>query len=163
MNTNAWRLHWQVITNAWGLHWQVITNAGQANAATGDQGVADCQLVAETLGSALGVPPTQVLVMSTGVIGRRIKLEPLLEAIPKIVSGLGASAKDALQAAVAITTTDLVSKTAALEVRFLALHPTFHVPPFFFSSPSLYASLPIPLPLLTAQRVLARDTCPFGP
>ncbi len=78
--------------------------------------MADCKKVAEGLGAALGVPPSQILVMSTGVIGRRIKLDPLLAAIPTIVSGLGSSARDALQAAVAITTTDLVSKTAALEV-----------------------------------------------
>ncbi len=77
----------------------------------------DCRRVAQELGSALGVGAEQVLVMSTGVIGRRIKLEPLLEAIPKIVSALGSSPADALKAGVAITTTDIVSKTAALEVR----------------------------------------------
>lgn len=52
----------------------------------------------------------------TGVIGRRIKLQPLLDSVPKLVAKLGASAEDAHHAAVGITTTDLVSKSAAIEV-----------------------------------------------
>ena len=51
-----------------------------------------------------------------GVIGRRIKLQALLESVPKLVSNLGSSPEDAHHAAVGITTTDLVSKSAAIEV-----------------------------------------------
>lgn len=51
-----------------------------------------------------------------GVIGRRIKLQALLDSVPKLVSNLGPSAEDAHHAAVGITTTDLVSKSAAIEV-----------------------------------------------
>ena len=53
------------------------------------------------------------------MIGRRIKLQALLDSVPKLVSKLGPSAEDAHHAAVGITTTDLVSKSAAIEV------PTF--------------------------------------
>ena len=65
------------------------------------------------------MPPRspQVLLLSTGVIGRRIKLDALLASLPQLVAGLGASVEDAHHAAVAVTTTDLVSKSAALEVR----------------------------------------------
>lgn len=52
----------------------------------------------------------------SGVIGRRIKLQALLDSVPKLVSTLGPSAEDAHHAAVGITTTDLVSKSAAIEV-----------------------------------------------
>ena len=55
--------------------------------------------------------------MCTGVIGRRIKLQPLLDSVPKLVANLGASVEDAHHAAVGITTTDLVSKSAAIEVK----------------------------------------------
>ena len=68
------------------------------------------------MAAALGVPAEDVLLESTGVIGRRIKLEPLLAALPALAAGLGAGASDAHRAAVAITTTDLASKAAALEV-----------------------------------------------
>jgi N-acetylglutamate synthase/N-acetylornithine aminotransferase len=56
------------------------------------------------------------LVLVTGVIGRRMKMDAFVPAIPELVKSLGSSAADAHRAAVAITTTDLVSKEAALEV-----------------------------------------------
>lgn len=54
--------------------------------------------------------------MWAGVIGRRIKLQALLDSVPKLVSKLGPGPEDAHHAAVGITTTDLVSKSAAIEV-----------------------------------------------
>lgn len=53
----------------------VQVNAGQANAATGDQGYRDCLESADAVAKALGVAPGEVLLESTGVIGRRIKME----------------------------------------------------------------------------------------
>lgn len=53
---------------------QVLVNAGQANAATGTQGYADCVASAEAVAAAMGVPRDDVLIESTGVIGRRIKV-----------------------------------------------------------------------------------------
>ena len=111
----------------------VLINAGQANAATGDLGYADCELSAAELKKALGSAGDEsLLLLSTGVIGRRIKMEPLVKSLPTLVKGLGATAEDALHAAVAVTTTDLVSKSAALEVTFFL----FSV--FFFSFPSSF-------------------------
>jgi glutamate N-acetyltransferase/amino-acid N-acetyltransferase len=83
----------------------VMTNAGQANAATGTQGYEDALACAGACADALGVPRDDVLVMSTGVIGRRLKMHAFLPAIPQLVPTLGASADDAHRAAVAITTT----------------------------------------------------------
>ena len=100
----------------------VLANAGQANAATGSQGYADAVACAEAVAAALNasggpaVSPRDVLLLSTGVIGRRIKMTPMLEAIPQLPATLGSSQEDGHRAAVAITTTDLVSKEAALRV-----------------------------------------------
>ncbi|PNW71168.1 hypothetical protein CHLRE_16g694850v5 [Chlamydomonas reinhardtii] len=94
----------------------VMTNAGQANAATGTQGYEDSVACAQALAAALGVEADDVLLQSTGVIGRRMKMESFLPAIPQLPASLGASTADAHRAAVAITTTDLVSKEAALRV-----------------------------------------------
>jgi hypothetical protein len=44
----------------------VLTNAGQANAATGDQGYADALECAKATAAALGIKPEEVLLMSTG-------------------------------------------------------------------------------------------------
>ena len=96
---------------------QVLINAGQANAATGDAGYQDCVESAEAVAAALGISPAEVLLLSTGVIGRRIKMDALKSSVPKLASSLGDSVEDAHHAAVAITTTDLVSKSAALKAR----------------------------------------------
>lgn len=45
-----------------------------------------------------------------------MKMDTFVPAIPELVKSLGASKEDAHRAAVAITTTDLVSKEAALQV-----------------------------------------------
>jgi N-acetylglutamate synthase/N-acetylornithine aminotransferase len=55
-------------------------------------------------------------VLTAGVIGRRMKMDAFVPAIPELIKSLGSSPADAHRAAVAITTTDLVSKEAALEV-----------------------------------------------
>ena len=59
--------------------------------------------------------------MSTGVIGRRMRIEALTGALPELAGTLERSPAAGLHAAVAITTTDLVSKTAALEVQCPAI------------------------------------------
>ena len=94
----------------------VLVNAGQANAATGEQGYADSVASAKAVGQALSVDPDEVLLLSTGVIGRRIKMDQLIASVPVLAGAIGASTEDAHRAAVAITTTDLVSKSVALEV-----------------------------------------------
>jgi glutamate N-acetyltransferase/amino-acid N-acetyltransferase len=92
----------------------ILCNAGQANAATGDQGWADAVESARVLGQALNVPSESILLASTGVIGQRIKMEVLKGAIPELVAAASAKGGDA--AAKAITTTDLVTKSIALEM-----------------------------------------------
>lgn len=93
----------------------VLINAGQANAATGDAGWADSVASADAVAAALGVPAGAVLLESTGVIGRRIKMDELLAGVPQLAGALSAEPEAGRAAAVAITTTDLVSKSAALE------------------------------------------------
>eukprot|EP00892_Ulva_mutabilis_P004249 jgi/Ulvmu1/2196/UM013_0042.1 len=94
----------------------VLTNAGQANAATGDAGMADAVASQEKAAQELGCDAGDVLIMSTGVIGRRIKLDALQAALPALAGNLGTGNDCAQRAAVAITTTDLVSKSCAVEV-----------------------------------------------
>lgn len=94
----------------------VLINAGQANAATGELGYQDSVASAERAAEALGCAPDEVLLESTGVIGKRIVMDKLLEAVPELAANLGKGVDDSHRAAVSITTTDLVSKSAAIEV-----------------------------------------------
>lgn len=91
----------------------ILCNAGQANAATGLQGWEDAVESAKLLGAALNIPPESILIASTGVIGRRIKMDALKAGIPQLVAEASENGGDA--AAQAIITTDLVTKSIALE------------------------------------------------
>ncbi len=91
----------------------ILCNAGQANAGTGEQGWLDAELSAKVLGEALGISPDLILLASTGVIGQRIRMDALTAGIPKLVAELSPTGSDA--AAQAIITTDLVTKSIALE------------------------------------------------
>ncbi len=94
----------------------LLINAGQANAATGDAGAADAKATAEELSSALGIAMEDILLMSTGVIGKRIKMDKLMPAIPVLAQNIENSTAAANAAATAICTTDLVRKTVAIEL-----------------------------------------------
>jgi len=91
----------------------ILCNAGQANAATGNQGWFDALESALAIAQALNISSESVLLASTGVIGQRIKMDALRSGIPKVVAALSDTGSDA--AAGAIITTDLVTKSIALE------------------------------------------------
>ena len=91
----------------------ILCNSGQANAATGEAGWDDAVASANALATALKIAPEAILLASTGVIGQRIKMDALIAGIPRLVAAATHEGGDA--AAKAIMTTDLVSKSIALE------------------------------------------------
>ncbi len=93
----------------------ILCNAGQANAATGSQGWTTVLEQAKLVGEGLAISPDAVLVASTGVIGQQIPLPKIAAAMPALVSNLSDTGSD--QAAQAIVTTDLVTKSIALEAK----------------------------------------------
>jgi len=92
----------------------VIVNSGNANAATGEAGVQAARGTAEALASHLGCRPNEVIVSSTGVIGRRLPVEKINEAIPSLVENLQPTSLELL--ARGIMTTDTVPKIATARV-----------------------------------------------
>lgn len=91
----------------------ILCNAGQANAATGSPGWEDALESAHVLSQLLQISPDAILLASTGVIGQRIKMDALKAALPQLVSLLSEQGSEST--AKAITTTDLVPKSIALE------------------------------------------------
>lgn len=88
----------------------LIINSGNANCAMGDAGVWDNEEMAALAGTALeGVSVREVLTASTGVIGRRLPVDKIRDALPALVEGLSA---DSAGFARAILTTDHVVKEA---------------------------------------------------
>jgi glutamate N-acetyltransferase / amino-acid N-acetyltransferase len=90
----------------------VVINSGNANAATGAQGIADARAMAEEAARVLGIAPEQVLVLSTGVIGMPLPMERLLPGIARAASML--SPDGGADAAKAILTTDTCTKEVAV-------------------------------------------------
>ncbi len=91
----------------------VLTNSGQANACTGERGLADSLIATEALAARMGLAPEEVLICSTGVIGVPIPMDTLVAGLEPLVAALSPEGGDA--AARAILTTDLVDKQIALE------------------------------------------------
>jgi len=86
----------------------VVINAGCANACTGDEGLSDAEATAEAAASALGISSEEVLVASTGVIGARLNMEGIRNAMPVLTQGL--SPDNLSKVSRAIMTTDTVPK-----------------------------------------------------
>ena len=95
----------------------VVVNAGQANACTGDLARAESERITTALARRLDLPPEQVQICSTGVIGQPLPVERLLAGQAPLVAELAATEVAAAAAAEAILTTDLVSKQYALEAQ----------------------------------------------
>lgn len=94
---------------------QALTvNSGNANACTGAQGFRDALLMAKLSADRLDLDPDQVLVSSTGVIGRYLPMDAVRQGIAHACEHLSADSGEA--AARAIMTTDTVPKTARLEL-----------------------------------------------
>jgi glutamate N-acetyltransferase / amino-acid N-acetyltransferase len=91
----------------------VVLNSGNANACTGAQGFRDALQMCKAAGDACDLDPAQVLVCSTGVIGRPMPMDRVVEGIRQAARALSPDGDAA--AARAIMTTDTVPKEASAE------------------------------------------------
>ena len=91
----------------------VFINSGCANCLTGAEGMHDALVLGRAVAQRLGVGEQEVLLASTGVIGRRLPVPRIERAVPLLIAQLGRARHAA--AAAAILTTDLRIKEAAVE------------------------------------------------
>lgn len=92
----------------------VVVNAGNANACTGESGLAAARRTAEEASRLLAIRKEEVLVASTGVIGQALPVDRLIAGLPEAVSAL--SDDGGHGAAEAILTTDTCTKEAVRRV-----------------------------------------------
>jgi len=94
----------------------IVINSGNANACTGAQGVLDMQEMADRMAKGLDVKADEVIVSSTGSIGKPLQMDPVRNGIDLLVPALSPDGGD--QAATAIMTTDTRPKgcTTSFEV-----------------------------------------------
>ncbi|HET9356442.1 MAG TPA: bifunctional glutamate N-acetyltransferase/amino-acid acetyltransferase ArgJ [Sphingomicrobium sp.] len=86
----------------------IVVNSGNANAGTGDKGLADARAMSKMTARAIGCDAGHVLVCSTGIIGAALPMEKILPGIDRLASHLSRSGHT--DAASAILTTDHVTK-----------------------------------------------------
>ncbi len=91
----------------------LVTNSGQANAATGNQGVELNLQMISAVAKELNIKNDQVLAASTGVIGHQLMIDKIEAAIPELVDRATEVAENF---ALAILTTDLVPKSVTTQV-----------------------------------------------
>lgn len=89
----------------------LLINSGNANAATGEAGLAAARETTAAVAAALALPAESVLPFSTGVIGQQLPVARMIAAVPAAVADLGESGW--LAAMRAIMTTDTVGKGAS--------------------------------------------------
>jgi len=100
----------------------VVVNSGNANTCTGQKGLGNArQMCAETAHSLNAIRDTQyairdILVASTGIIGRQLPIKKISAGISKAAEKLSASASAGLDFARAIMTTDTKPKQAVRQI-----------------------------------------------
>jgi glutamate N-acetyltransferase/amino-acid N-acetyltransferase len=87
----------------------IICNSGNANTCNAN-GIEIAQQMCDLLGQALKIPAADIVVASTGVIGKTLDIEPIASGIAPLIAALG---DDSNAAAEAILTTDLMKKEIA--------------------------------------------------
>ena len=90
----------------------IAVNSGNANAATGEEGIATARETCEIVSQVMGCEPGEVLVASTGVIGQLLDIAPFERGVPMAAEAL--SRKGGADAARAIMTTDTHPKEYAV-------------------------------------------------
>jgi len=93
----------------------ILINSGNANACTGEKGMANARHEASLVADGLSIKLQDVLVNSTGVIGVQLPMDKVESGIASVLSGIDAAWDDAAEA---IMTTDTAPKraSATLEV-----------------------------------------------
>jgi glutamate N-acetyltransferase/amino-acid N-acetyltransferase len=94
----------------------VVICSGNANACTGQRGLDDARHMATLAAQAVGCAPEQMLVCSTGVIGRHLPMAKIKDGIDRAGRGLEAAVSGFERAARAILTTDTRIKVSTQAV-----------------------------------------------
>ena len=92
----------------------IIVNSGNANCLTGKKGIDDAVEMAKAVAGSMWISNYNVLVASTGVIGKPLDVGKIKAAVPKLIGQLSVAGE--LSAAQAIMTTDLYPKKIAVAV-----------------------------------------------
>ncbi len=92
----------------------IISNSGNANCCSGKSGMDSVIKESEAIAKALGISKDSILVCSTGIIGKPLPVEKIVNAVPELVSSLAIDGNELAKKA--IMTTDTFPKEVAVEI-----------------------------------------------
>jgi len=92
----------------------IVANSGNANAFTGERGLKDARDMCGAAASRFNLNPENLLVASTGVIGRPLDMDKIGKLIEKASDRLSPSSSASREAAKAIMTTDTFEKVISV-------------------------------------------------
>ncbi len=93
----------------------LLVNTGNANAGTGEQGLAAARATCNELAKLLGCTAEQILPYSTGVIMEPLPVDKIVAGLPQAISNL--KENNWFDASQAIMTTDIVAKAVSRQVK----------------------------------------------
>lgn len=94
----------------------IIVNSGNANCANGKTGLKDAEDLCGSLSKIIGTKKSQVLIASTGIIGKKLAVEKIKKSLLPLVMGL--NRYHAKEAALGIMTTDTHPKEVSASFKF---------------------------------------------
>lgn len=94
----------------------VAINSGVANACTGDEGMRCNELFASNIADNFKIEKEEVLICSTGVIGKQLPMDKIIAGIPQVKALLSDSEEAGKTVAQSIMTTDTKPKHLAVEI-----------------------------------------------
>ena len=94
----------------------IAINSGVANACTGDEGIYNNELFASKVADNFGVKKEEVLICSTGVIGKQLPMDKIIEGTAKVKALLNNDQKSGEIVAQSIMTTDTKPKHIAVTI-----------------------------------------------
>ncbi len=98
-----------------GIGRAVLVNSGNANCYTGAEGLKKAQDSTKLIGDLLKLKAADVIVTSTGIIGKQLPYEKITDAAQGLVAGLSSNGGNKF--AQSIMTTDLALKEIAVQVK----------------------------------------------
>jgi glutamate N-acetyltransferase/amino-acid N-acetyltransferase len=93
----------------------VLVNSGNANCFSHKNGLQDTEEICSNLAKLLNVEEKNILIASTGIIGKRLPKEKIIKNLPKLIKNLGENIDDFVSS---IMTTDTFKKIAYKKIKF---------------------------------------------
>ena len=94
----------------------IIVNSGNANCFTGKQGFKDAEDMAIDAAKSLAISSEDIIVSSTGIIGKLLPANKILKSIPKLAKNIKRNSAKALEFEKSILTTDLNIKSKTIKL-----------------------------------------------